>query len=62
MSLNNSGLMSVPAKLPRLVVYLPEDVKADLERLANTERRSLSSMALVAIEEAIKQAKAEGKI
>jgi predicted transcriptional regulator len=52
----------VPANLPRIAVYLPESVKADLEKLATAERRSLSSMVLVAIEEAIKQAKAAGKI
>jgi hypothetical protein len=52
----------VPAKLPRIVVYVPESVKADLEKLATVDRRSVSSMALVAIEEIIKQAKAEGKI
>ena len=60
---NTSNLVdSVPAKLPRLVVYLPEELKADLERLANAEHRSLSSMTLIAIEQMVKQAKAEGKI
>ncbi|MBW4421906.1 MAG: hypothetical protein KME13_22265 [Myxacorys californica WJT36-NPBG1] len=52
----------VPSKLPRLMVYLPPETKADLERLANYERRSLSQMAVYAIEEAIRRAKAEGKI
>lgn len=60
---NTSNLvLTVPAKLPRLVVYLPEEIKADLERLANAEHRSLSSMTLIAIEQMVKQAKAEGKI
>jgi predicted transcriptional regulator len=44
------------------MVYLPPETKADLERLANYERRSLSQMAVYAIEEAIRRAKAEGKI
>ncbi len=52
----------MPSKLPRIVVYVPEDVKADLEKLATVARRSVSSMAVVAIEEIIKRAKAEGKI
>jgi tartrate dehydratase alpha subunit/fumarate hydratase class I-like protein len=60
--IKSTTLDSVPAKLPRIVIYLPEDVKADLEKLANVERRSVSSMGLVAIEEAIKRAKAEGRI
>lgn len=52
----------VPSKLPRLAVYLSEEVKADLQKLADLERRSLSQMALMAIEETIKKAKEEGKI
>jgi predicted transcriptional regulator len=62
MSLFNIERASVPSKLPRIVVYVPEDVKADLEKLATVARRSVSSMAVVAIEEIIKRAKAEGKI
>ncbi|MBD1860022.1 hypothetical protein H6F69_31035 [Leptolyngbya sp. FACHB-1624] len=52
----------VPSKLPRLMVYLTPETKADLERLATYERRSLSQAAVFAIEEAIRRAKAEGKI
>lgn len=52
----------VPAKLPRIVVYLPENLKADLEKLAAVDHRSISSMTVIAIEEIIKQAKAQGKI
>jgi len=52
----------VPAKIPRVAVYLSEEVKADLERLANTERRSVSQMAAMLIEEAIARAKAEGRL
>ena len=52
----------VPSKLPRIVIYMPPEVREDFEKLANYERRSLSQMALFAIEEAIRRAKAEGKI
>lgn len=52
----------VPAKIPRVAVYLSEEVKADLERLANTERRSISQMAAMLIEEAIARAKADGRL
>lgn len=54
--------LPVPAKLPKLLVYLPEEVKADLGKLATVERRSMSNLALVAIEELINRAKSEGKI
>lgn len=53
---------TVPAKIPKVAVYLPEEVKADLERLANLERRSLSQMALLLIEQGIEQARNEGKL
>ena len=52
----------VPAKIPRIAVYLSEAVKADLEALANAERRSLSQMGAILIEEAIARAKAEGRL
>jgi predicted transcriptional regulator len=52
----------VPAKIPRVAVYLSEEVKADLEQLANAERRSISQMAAMLIEEAIARAKADGRL
>lgn len=52
----------VPAKIPRIAVYLSEEVKADLEMLANAERRSLSQMAALLIEESIARAKREGRL
>lgn len=57
-----SSLNSVPAKLPRVAVYLSEEVKADLVKLATKERRSESAMAAILIEEGIAKAKAEGKL
>ena len=54
---------SVPAKIPRIAVYLPsEEVKEELERLASAERRSLSQMAAILIEEGLERAKREGRI
>lgn len=52
----------VPAKIPRVAVYLSEEVKADLEALANAERRSVSQMAAILIEESIARAKEEGRL
>ncbi|HEY9664548.1 MAG TPA: hypothetical protein V6C65_39410 [Allocoleopsis sp.] len=57
-----SHLDPVPAKIPRIAVYLSEELKADLEMLANTERRSVSQMAALLIEESIARAKAEGRL
>ncbi len=52
----------VPAKIPRIAVYLSEEIKADLETLANAERRSLSQMAALLIEESIARAKLDGRL
>lgn len=52
----------VPAKIPRVAVYLTDEIKTDLEKLASLERRSLSQMAAMLIEQGLQQAKAEGKI
>jgi hypothetical protein len=58
----NLGLSSVPAKIPRIAVYLSDEVKADLESLANSERRSVSQMAAILLEESIARAKADGRL
>lgn len=51
-----------PAKLPRIVVYMPPEVKAKLEKLAEKELRPVSNMVLALIVEAIERAESEGKI
>ena len=61
LSVVNNLAARVPTNLPRLVVYLPPEVKADLEKLAMYQRRSLSQAAVFAIEEEIRRAKAEGR-
>lgn len=52
----------VPAKIPRIAVYLPDEVKSDLELLANARKRSLSQMAGIIIAERLRELKAEGKL
>ena len=52
----------VPTKLSKVMVYMERELKDDLERLSQVERRSMSQMALYLIEKGIKQAKSEGKI
>lgn len=44
---------AVPAKIPRVTVYISEVVKTELERLAVLERRTNSQMAAILIEEAL---------
>jgi len=51
-----------PARIPRIAVYLTQQLKADLERLAAVERRSLSQMAALLIEQGLEKAKQEGRI
>jgi hypothetical protein len=55
-------ITALPAKLPRIVVYLPEELKADLERLAKSHYRPVSNMVLTLIQEAVDEAKSEGRI
>jgi hypothetical protein len=59
---NSRRLSPVPAKIPRIAVYLSDEVKADLETLANSERRSVSQMAAILLEESITRAKADGRL
>ena len=49
----------VPAKIPRIAVYLEESLKEIVAELAKEERRSLSQMCGILIEEAA-QARASG--
>jgi hypothetical protein len=55
-------ITALPAKLPRIVVYLPAELKADLERLAKSHYRPVSNMVLTLIQEAVDEAKSEGRI
>lgn len=51
----------VITKNPRVVFYIPEDLKEKLEVLASNHRRSVSSMVLVLVEQAIKEAEDAGE-
>lgn len=53
---------TVPAKIPRVIAYLQPEVKHQLEHLAAIERRSLSQMTTLLIEQGLKKAKEEGRI
>ena len=46
----------------KIFVYLPEELKADLERLAKSHYRPVSNMVLTLIQEAVDEAKSEGRI
>ena len=50
-----------PAKSPRVAFYPPPEVKEKLEKLASIERRSISQMALLLVEEGLERAQKEGK-
>jgi CopG-like RHH_1 or ribbon-helix-helix domain, RHH_5 len=50
-----------PAKSPRVAFYPPPEIKDKLEKLANIERRSISQMALLLVEEGLERAQKEGR-
>ncbi|MFB2834093.1 ribbon-helix-helix domain-containing protein [Floridanema evergladense] len=57
-----SSVEQLPAKLPRIVVYVPPATKAKLEKLAEKRLRPVSNMVLALITEAIEKAEKEGEI
>lgn len=59
---NNYTVQTVPAKLPSIVVYLAEELKEDLRKLADVENRTMSNLAATLLQEAVEKAKREGKI
>lgn len=56
------ALPVVPAKVPRVAVYLSEEIKERLEKLADQEKRSLSQMAAILLEESLLRAEKEGRL
>jgi len=52
----------VPTKNPRVVAYLSENLKLDLEALAVKENRSVSNLLETVAKDLVEKAKAEGKI
>ncbi len=53
---------SVSTKKPRVVFYLDEDLKSDLERLAVAENRPVSNLLETVAKGLVDQARREGKI
>jgi metal-responsive CopG/Arc/MetJ family transcriptional regulator len=52
----------MPAKIPKVSIYIPEDLKKDLERLAIKETRSLSNLINVILQRAVDDAKKTGDL
>jgi hypothetical protein len=46
----------------RISVLVPPELKAEFEALCKTERRSMSAQVVILIEQAVKEAKEQGKI
>jgi metal-responsive CopG/Arc/MetJ family transcriptional regulator len=46
----------------RISVVLPEQTKKELEKLCEIEKRSISNLVYLLIQDAIDKAKAEGKL
>lgn len=46
----------------RLSVLMPSDLKQEFEMLCKVERRSMSAQVVLLIEQAVKEAKEQGKI
>ena len=57
-----NALPTVPARVPRVAVYLSEELKEKLDRLADQEKRSLSQMAAILLEESLLRAEEEGRL
>ena len=51
-----------PSRIPKVSVYIPEELKKDLELLANKQTRSLSNLINVLLQKAVDEAKANGEI
>lgn len=53
---------SVTSKLPRVVVYLEPQLKADAEKLAKRRRRSVSNLITVLLQEEVEEARRQGEL
>ena len=62
MAVSINASISMPSEKPRVTVYLDEDVKEDLEKLAAVHDRPVSNFVLRLIKEAIAKAKEDGVI
>jgi hypothetical protein len=55
-------LKNVGTKLPRVGAYISPQLKADLEKLAKKEQRTLSNFIAVALQRVIDEARQKGEI
>ena len=55
-------VQSLITRKPRISLYVEEQVKADLERLAKIRKRSVNSLIELLCEEEVKAAKERGEI
>lgn len=49
------AIPSVASKLPRMIVYLEPELKAAAEKLAKRQRRSVSSLMCLLLEQAVQK-------
>ena len=54
--------MDMPTDKAKVGTYIDQDLKADLEKLAELESRSVSNFVELLIKQAVEKAKAEGKL
>ena len=54
--------MALATDKKKASVYMDEDLKGDLEKLAKVERRSVSNLIELLCAEAVERAKKEGRI
>jgi predicted transcriptional regulator len=59
---NATRTKGVATKLPRVVFHVPEELKEELEQLANKRRRSVSNLVRTLVEEAVEKAKKRGEL
>jgi hypothetical protein len=55
-------VVAVPSKKERITLYFEGQLKEDIEKLAEAESRSVNNLIEVMCKEAVRQARAEGKI
>jgi hypothetical protein len=55
-------VMTVPSKKKRITLYFDDDLKADLEAVAEVESRSVNNLLEVVCKELVRKARMEGKI
>lgn len=57
---NYTASAEMPSDKPRVTLYLDEEIKADLEKLAKLNDRPVSNFVLTLIKQAISEAKEQG--